>query len=145
MFSIKNYFFLLYVISKVVRMKKYLKKKKNLKHKNSCFDLKYIISLKTGRKLRQSLPLDWKNDEARYYFLEETNYNELISKKYKTLCKTLSYVEQFLILASTFIDCISISALTSLVGVLLGICTTTERMKKFKSIIKKKREQKHDK
>ena len=58
MFSIKNYFFLLYVISKVVRMKKYLIKKNNLKHKNSCFDLKYIISLKTGRKLRQSLPLD---------------------------------------------------------------------------------------
>ena len=40
-------------------------------------------------------------DEARNYFLEEITKNDLTSKKYKSVCTTLNYIEHFLILAST--------------------------------------------
>ena len=42
-------------------------------------------------------------DEARNYFLEEIKQNELMSKKHKKVCKTLNYIEHFLILAFTII------------------------------------------
>ena len=69
-------------------------------------------------------------------------------KKNKYTCKNLNYAEHLLILSSTFTGCISISSFASLVGVSLGItspvvglkiCTITARIKKFNSIIKKKR------
>ena len=62
-------------------------------------------------------------------------------------------MEQFLILASTITGCISISAFASLIGILIGIISTaiglkifaiTVGIKKYKSIIKKKKK-KHDK
>ena len=61
--------------------------------------------------------------------------------------------EHFLILASTISGYISISAFTSLIGIPIGItsfaiglkiCAITARIKKYKSIIKKKNK-KHDK
>ena len=61
--------------------------------------------------------------------------------------------EHFLILASTITGYISISAFTSLIGIPIGItsfaiglkiCAITARIKKYKSIIKKKNK-KHDK
>ena len=61
--------------------------------------------------------------------------------------------EHFLILASTITGYISISAFTSLIGIPIGItssaiglkiCAITGRIKKYKSIIKKKNK-KHDK
>ena len=61
--------------------------------------------------------------------------------------------EHFLILASTITGYISISAFTSLIGIPIGItsfaiglkiCAITARIRKYKSIIKKKNK-KHDK
>ena len=76
-----------------------------------------------------------------------------MSEKYKKTCKYLNYVQSLLILVSTGSVCVSISALGSLVCVLLGItssivgikiCAITAEIKKYKSIIKKKKKI-HDK
>ena len=59
-----------------------------------------------------------------------------------------SYTELFLILASKITSCIWVSAFTSLLGIPTGItssaiglkiCTITAGIKKYKSIIKRKR------
>ena len=92
-------------------------------------------------------------DETRNYLIEEINRNELMSKKHKKVCTTLNYIEHFLILASTITGCVSISAFASLIGIPIGItssaiglkiCAITAGIKKYKSIIKKKKK-KHDK
>ena len=92
-------------------------------------------------------------DETRNYLIEEINRNELISKKHKKICATLNYIEDFVILASTITGCVSISSFVSLLSILKGItssaiglkrCALTARIKKYKSIIKKKKKQ-HDK
>ena len=71
-----------------------------------------------------------------------------MSRKHKKVCSTLNYIEQFLILASTITGCISVVDFASLIGILLGItssaielkiCTITVGIKKYKSIIQKKR------
>ena len=90
-------------------------------------------------------------DKARNYFLEGIEQNEMKSRKHKKICTTLNYIEHFLILASTITGCISISAFTSLLDIsiritssVLGlkICTIAPGIKKYNSIITKK---KHDK
>ena len=87
-------------------------------------------------------------EETRNYLIEEVNRNELMSKKHRKVCKTLNYIEQFLILASTITGCVSISAFASLVSIPIGItssaiglniCAITAVIKKYKSIIKKKK------
>ena len=74
-----------------------------------------------------------------------------MSKKHKMVCTTLNYIEHLLILDSTSTGCVSISAFASLVGISTGItssaiglkiCSIGAGIKKYKSIIKKK---KHDK
>ena len=60
-------------------------------------------------------------NETINYFLEEIELNELMSRKHKKVSTTLNYIEHFLILASTFTGCISISAFASLLGSLLGV------------------------
>ena len=86
--------------------------------------------------------------ERRNYFLEEIEQHEFMSRKHQNVCITLSYIEHFFILASAITRCISISAFTSLIGVPIGItsstvglkiCVKTARIKKYKSIIKKKK------
>ena len=71
-----------------------------------------------------------------------------MSKKYKIVCTTVNYIEQFLILASKITGCVSISAFASLVGIPIGItssaiglniCTITAGSKVYKSINKKKK------
>ena len=61
----------------------------------------------------------------------------------------MNYIEHFLILGSTVTGRFSISAFTSLVGIPIGItssaiglkfCAITAAIKKYKSIIKKKKE-----
>ena len=61
---------------------------------------------------------------------------------------TLNYIEHFLILASIISGCISISFFASLIGIPIGItrfviglktCAVTVGIKKYKSIIKKKK------
>ena len=73
-------------------------------------------------------------------------------EKYKKTCKYLHYVEQLVILASTVTSCVSISTFALLACVPVGvttsavgikICAITKGIKKYKSIIKKKK--KHDK
>ena len=76
-----------------------------------------------------------------------------MSKKQGKVCRTLIYNEHFLISSSTIVGCVSISAFASLVGITKGItssaiglkiCAITAAIKKYKSIIKKKKK-KHDK
>ena len=76
-----------------------------------------------------------------------------MSRKHKKVCTTLNYIEHFLILASTITGCVSISAFASLIGIPIGItssaiglkiCAITAGIKKYKSLIKKKKK-KHDK
>ena len=54
-------------------------------------------------------------DETRNYLIEETNGNELMSKKHKKVCTTLNYIEHFLILGSTITGCVFIPVFASLV------------------------------
>ena len=76
-----------------------------------------------------------------------------MSKKHKKVCITLNYTEHFSILASTITGCVFNSAFASLVGIPIGItrsaigqiiCAITARIKKYKSIFKKKKKN-HDK
>ena len=103
-----------------------------------------------------------KIDERRNYLLNKINHNDLKSKKYKKTCRYLNYFEQLLIFASVITDCVSISEFASFwvqffiftsIWVLLGIassavgnkiCVITAGIRKYKSIIKKKKT-KHDK
>ena len=64
-----------------------------------------------------------------------------MSKKHKRTCTTLNYIENFFILASTITESISLSALASLIGILIGItssaiglkmCTITAGIKNYK-------------
>ena len=94
-----------------------------------------------------------KIDETRNYLLDEIKDNNLMSEKYKKTCKYLNYVENLLTLASTVTGCVSVSAFASLVRDPVGIvssaigikiCAVTAGIKKYKSIIKKKKK-KNDK
>ena len=71
-----------------------------------------------------------------------------MSRKHKKVCTTLSYIEHFLILSSTITGCILISPFTSLIRIPIGItsstkglkiCAITTGIKKYKSIIMKKK------
>ena len=124
-----------------MNMKKYLKKKNQLKY------WKYLIN--NTEEYQKTYNHVWNIDEVRNYLIEEIKQNELMSKKYKKVCTTLNYIEHFLILALTITGCVSISAFASLIGILIGItsstielksCTITVGVKKYKSIIKKEKE-----
>ena len=76
-----------------------------------------------------------------------------MSKTHKSVSTTLTYIEHFLILASTITGCVSISAFLSLVDILVEITSSAiglniwaiiAGIEKFKLIIKKKKK-KHDK
>ena len=76
-----------------------------------------------------------------------------MSKKHKKISTTLNYIEDSLVVASTIIGCISISAFASFLGIPIGItssairlkiCAITAEIKNYKSIIKKKKK-KHNK
>ena len=71
-----------------------------------------------------------------------------MSKTHKRVYTTLYYIEHFIILASTITGCISISAFASLIVIPIGIMSSaiglwiwamTAEIKKYKSIIKKKK------
>ena len=89
-----------------------------------------------------------KIDEIRIYLMAEINQNELMSKKHKKVCRVLNYTDHSLIALSTITECVSISAFASLVGTPIGImssatglkiCVITTKIKKYKSIIRKKK------
>ena len=84
---------------------------------------------------------------------DEMKHSDLMSEKNKKTYKYLNYAEIFLILSSIITGCVSISAFASLVDIDLGItsfsvginiCAIIAGIRKFKSIIKKKKK-KHDK
>ena len=52
-----------------------------------------------------------------------------MSKKHQKVCRTLNFMEQFLLLASTFAGCISISAFASLIGIPIGIMSSAIGLK----------------
>ena len=64
-----------------------------------------------------------KTDETRN-LLDEIKHNDLMSEKYKKICKYLNDVEHLLILASTVTGCVSISAFASLVAFPVGITSS---------------------
>ena len=64
-----------------------------------------------------------KIDEIRNYLIKEINRNELMSKKYKNVCRVLNYIEHSLIVISTIIGCVSISDFASLVGIAIEIAS----------------------
>ena len=101
-------------------------------------------------KINQEFRLK-KIDEIRNYLIEEINQNKLMSKKHKKVFRVLNNIDHLLIVISTITTCVSISAFASLIGIPtaltnsaigLKIFATTAGIKKYKSIIKKK---KHDK
>ena len=63
-------------------------------------------------------------DETRNCLLEEIKKNELMSKKHKKVCTTLSYFEHSLLVAFTITVCISISAFASLIGIHIEITSS---------------------
>ena len=90
-----------------------------------------------------------KNTDQRNYFTEGINQNELMTNKHKKVFSTLNYIEHLLILISAVMGFFSISAFAFLVSVHIGIgnsavglkiCAITSGMKKYKSIIKKRKE-----
>ena len=94
-----------------------------------------------------------KMDKIRNYLTEEINQNELMSEKHKKVCRVSNYIGHSLILIYTVTGCVSISAFASLVGIPVGIARSaiglksyviTARIKKYQSMIKKKKK-KHDK
>ena len=71
-----------------------------------------------------------------------------MSEKHKKVCAALSYIEQSFILVSAITGCVSISDFSSLVGIPIGVAsyavalrmyTITAEIKKYESIINKKR------
>ena len=76
-----------------------------------------------------------------------------MSKKHKTNCKVLNYIDHSLIGISTIVRCVSISAFASSFKIPTGFasfaiglktCVFTAGIKMYKSLIKKKKK-KHDK
>ena len=81
-------------------------------------------------------------DEMKNYLIEERNQNKLMTKKHKTVCRVLNYTEHLLIITSPVSRCISVSSFASLIGIPIGIttstiklniCGITTRFKNFKS------------
>ena len=59
--------------------------------------------------------------EIKNYFIKETNQNELMSKKHKKVYRNLTYIDHFLVSASSITGCVSVSAFASLVVIPIGI------------------------
>ena len=60
-------------------------------------------------------------DEIRNYLIEEMYRNELMSKKYKKICRVLNYIDHSLIVISTITGCASVSTFYTLSGIPIGI------------------------
>ena len=59
--------------------------------------------------------------EIKNYFIKETNQNELMKKKHKKVYRILTYIDHFLVSASSITGCVSVSALASVVVIPIGI------------------------
>ena len=85
--------------------------------------------------------------------LKKQKENELFSNNNKKVCTTLNYTERILDLVFAVTACNSISALASLIPIFKGImsstvglniCAIIARIKKHKSIIKKKKRKRYE-
>ena len=97
----------------------------------------------TEKNINQEFTLKY-IDEERNYSIEEIDQNELISK----VCWVLNYIEHLLILVSTVTECVFISDFVSSFGISVGITSSTIGLKiysitawikRYKSIVKKKK------
>ena len=61
--------------------------------------------------------------------IEKINQSELMSKKHKKVCRVLTYIDHFLILAFAVTECISVSPFGSLVGVPIGVMSSAVVLK----------------
>ena len=83
-------------------------------------DSKKVVKNMDEENLSQEFRL--KNiKEIKNYFIKETNQNELMSKKHKKVYRNLTYIDHFLVSASSITGCVSVSALASLVVIPIGI------------------------
>ena len=85
-----------------------------------------------------------KINEIRNYLIKEINQNELMSKNHQKVCTVLNYIHHSLVSNSTITGCVSITLVGISIGIAsstigLKICVITAGIKKYKSIIKKKR------
>ena len=85
-----------------------------------------------------------KINEIRNYLIKEINQNELMSKNRQKVCTVLNYIHHSLVSNSTITGCVSITLVGISIGIAsstigLKICVITAGIKKYKSIIKKKR------
>ena len=71
-----------------------------------------------------------------------------MSKNHKKVCSVLKYIDYLLVVTSTVTGCVCIFVFASLVGIPIGItsstkvlkiCAITAEIKKYKSTIKKKK------
>ena len=94
-----------------------------------------------------------KIDGIKNYLIEEINQNELMGAKDKRVCRVLNYIKNTLIAIFTITCCVSISVFLFLIGIPMGIVSSTIGLKisvitagskNYKSIIKEKRKE-HDK
>ena len=65
-----------------------------------------------------------KIDEIRNYFIEETNQNELMSKKNKKVCRVFNYISHSFIVFSIINGCVSVADFASLVGIPIVITSS---------------------
>ena len=86
-------------------------------------------------------------------FIANLKQNELMSRKHKKVCTSLTFIEHFLVPASAVTGCVSISGCAYFLGISIGvtsfsealkICAITAGITNYKSMIKEKKT-KHDK
>ena len=83
-------------------------------------DSKKVVKNMDEESLSQEFRL--KNiKEIKNYFIKETNQNELMKKKHKKVYRILTYIDHFLVSASSITGCVSVSAFASLVVIPIGI------------------------
>ena len=74
-----------------------------------------------------------KNEDEKLFKEEEPieilKILRLISKRHKTVCRVLNYIEHLLIIISAITGCISISDFASLVGISVGITSSATEVK----------------
>ena len=81
-------------------------------------------------KKTQAKNLEWKIlMKQEIISLKKQNLNKLMIKKHKIACTALNYIEQLLILIYVAARSVSISAYASLIGIPLGIVSSTLGLK----------------
>ena len=81
-----------------MKMKKYLRKKNQLRYKKFLIYLKIYICIKNMVEENISQEVKLKNtDETKEYFSEEIDQNRLTSRKHEKVCTTQNYIQFFLI------------------------------------------------